>query len=140
MGSVRHPKLYYRGYPNPVCVGMFHAGAVAVGTTAADRRKSRVDIWSKAAGFNSLLPVFPEKQNIKTLQVDYGGPNLTAGVGFQVRFAGRWLVQSVRVNGRKLRPSETHGYYTWHDKHTTYLVAALATLDSGKHEIVYTVQ
>lgn len=140
MGNVRHPKLYYRGYPCAVAVGMFHAGVVAVGTTAAARRLSRVDIWSKSGGFRAMGPVFPEKQNVKTLQVDYDGPSITAGIGFQVRVAGRWLVRGVRVNGKKLKPSETHGYYTWHDKHTTYIVAALPTLEAGKHELIFTVQ
>jgi hypothetical protein len=139
MGNERHPKLYYRGYPGSVAVGMFHAGAVAVGTTAAARRLSRVDIWRNAGGFKKLGPALPEKQGVKTLQVEYDGPTLTTGVGFQVRVSGRWFVQDVRVNGRKLKPSETNGHYTWHDKHTTYMVAALPALEAGKHEIVYTV-
>jgi len=140
IGNRRHPKLYHNGYPVSVVVGMFHAGAVAIGETATDRRASRLDIWRNAAGFNSLAPVFPEQQNIKTLRIDYTGATITQGIGFQVRFGRRLLVKSVSVNGRQIDAGKTDGYFSWHDKHTTYVVAALPTLQAGKHEIVYTVQ
>src|SRR5690606_17130656 len=35
LGNRRDPRLYYRGYPCQCVVGMFHAGAVAIGKTAA---------------------------------------------------------------------------------------------------------
>lgn len=140
MGNTRHPKQYYNGYPIVPVVGMYHAGAVAVGATAAARRASRVQIWRNTAGFKSLGPAIPEREDVKRLLVEYTGQPITGGIGFQVRTAKRVMIQSVRFNGRKLKSAETNGYYTWHDKHTTFAVAALPSLELGKHEITFNFQ
>ncbi|MGB7160358.1 MAG: M14 family zinc carboxypeptidase [Tepidisphaeraceae bacterium] len=140
LGNRRHPCLPHSGYPCAMAVGMFHAGAVAVGANAAERRASRVELWRAAESFKQLAPALPERPRAKTLQVKYDGAALQAGVGFQVRIAGRWLVHRVRVNGKSLRPGGPAGYCSWHDKHTTFAVAAVPTLAPGEHEIDFTFQ
>jgi hypothetical protein len=140
MGSRRFPKLYYHGYPCSMAVGLFNAGAVAVGETAERRRASRIEIWRNASAFEKATPVIPEVAKAKTLQVHYTGPTIRSGVGFQVRIAGKWHVKRISFNGRLLKPRETDGYYTWQDQHTTYAVAALPELSKGKHEVTFLFQ
>jgi len=137
MGNRRYQNLYYAGYPCYMAIGMFHTGVVAVGKTASARRASRIELWRNAEFFTKLSPVLPELPAAKTLQVAYTGPTIKSGAGFQVRVAGRLHVKQITVNGKSLRPSETSGYYTWQDKHTTYAVAAVSELKAGEHEIAF---
>lgn len=137
LGNRRHPRLYYEGYPCYCTVGMFHAGVVAIGRTAAHRRASRVSIWRQADHFQQVATAIPEPPMTKTLQVNYTGPTLSSGVGFQVRAAGRCRVKQVTIDGRRLRPGQTSGFYTWQDRYTTYAVAACPELARGQHEIVF---
>ena len=46
----------------------------------------------------------------------------------------------VTVNGKRIRPGETNGYYTWQDKYTTYAVATVPHLVADEHEIAFTFQ
>lgn len=140
MGSRRFPKLYYHGYPCQLAVGMFNAGAVAVGETAAERRASRIELWRNAGAFEKLSPVLPETAGAKMLQVHYTGPTIRSGAGFQVRIAGKWHVRHVQFNGRRLKPRKVDGYYTWQDQYTTYAVAALPELSKGQHEVAFVFQ
>lgn len=137
LGNRRDPHLFHHGYPCACAVGMFHAGAVAVGADAASRRASRIALWRQADCFEKLAPVLPEPAQARTLQVIYTGPTLTTGVGFQLRVAGRWHVRQITVNGRRLRPRENDGFYTWCDRYTTYAVAACPELTAGEHEIAF---
>ena len=137
MGNTRHAKHFYSGYPVSPVVGMFHAGVVAVGETAADRRVSRLEIWQHYEAFREVGLIVPEANGVKRLRIVYDGPRLSRGVGFQTRAAGRLSVQSVSVNGKKLRPSETNGFFSWHDKHTTFAVAALRSLAACEYEFVF---
>jgi hypothetical protein len=144
LGGRRHPSLQHAGYPCAMIAGMFNAGVVAVGATAAAQRMSRVEAWRQADAFTRIAPVLPERPRSKILEVTYGGPPLTAGVGFQVRVAGRWLAHQVRVNGKRLKPGGASdgsaGYASWHDKHTTFAVASVQTLSAGEHEIEFAFQ
>ena len=140
LGNRRHPSLPHSGYPCAMAVGMFHAGAVAMGANAAERRASRVALWRSAEAFKQLAPELPERPRAKTLKVTYDGAALTTGVGFQARIAGRCRVRQVRVNGKSLRPGGPEGYCSWHDKHTTFAVAAMATLAPGEYQIDFTFQ
>jgi|GEM_PF-1658285 len=138
-GNRRHPQLYYPGYPvNPVG-GMFTAGLVALGKTAARRRKSRVALWRYIRRFPKVDYDIPEKPREKTVRMEYTGPRIRTGVGVQTRTRGRLNVREVRLDGRKLKPSETSGYYTWHDECSTFLVACIGDLKRGNHtvEIAY---
>ena len=134
-GNRRHPKLYYSGYSCQMVVGMFLTGIVAVGTSAAERRASRVAAWRNRHAFRRLDRYNPEKPRWKKLLLDYRGERLPAGVGVQTFARGKLAVRSVRADGRRLRPSETDGYYTWHDHCSTFVVAVLRDLRAGKHEI-----
>ncbi len=140
MGNRRYPSLYYSGYPCAMAVGMFNAGIVAVGADAAARRKSRVQIWKNESQFEKVAPVIPERDGLKVMRIDYQGQPLTAGAGVQVRVAGKVLLKSVTFNGRKLKSAESDGFYTWHDKHTTFAVASVSQLTPGEHEVVFTFQ
>src|SRR5690606_32165383 len=100
LGGRRHPLLYYPGYPCGVAAGMFDAGVVAVGRTAAERRRSRLSIWQNVSRFQSVRAVIPEQFLSKTLRVEYTGQPISTGVGFQMRVAGRLKVQRVVVDGR----------------------------------------
>lgn len=139
-GNRRHGKCFYAGYPTSMAVGMFHGGVTAVGKTSSTRRASRIELWRNVAAFMKLGPVIPEPAQSKTLQVTYTGPTLTAGAGFQIRMAGRLHAKLITVNGKRLNPGETEGYYTWQDKHTTFAVAAVPEITAGEHEIVFMFQ
>jgi predicted deacylase len=134
-GNRRHPKLYYGGYPCQMVVGMFLAGIVAVGTTAAQRRASRVAAWRNRHEFRSLDRYNPEKLKAKRLLLDYVGRPLPEGIGIQTFAKGRLAVKSVRIDGRRLKASQTDGHYTWHDGCATYVVAVIRDLRPGKYEL-----
>jgi len=138
-GNRRYPKLGYAGYPNMLVGGTFDRGLTAVGKTAAARRRSRIDIWRNLPAFKKYSYAFPAKPTEKTVHVDYAGPRLKHGVGFQTNVRGRLKVAKVTLNGRPLRPSETNGYYTWSHGCATFTVVALPDLKRGKYvmEIFY---
>jgi len=135
-GNRRFPKLRYPGYPCYL-MGMFKGGLVAVGKDAAARRKSRVAIWRGGSAFETVTfdpgPAPPQE---KRIAVEYKGPELRTGVGFQTLVRGQRRIAEITVNGRRLTRSETEGYYTWHHGCATYIVVALAALGAGKHEMV----
>jgi len=134
-GNGRHAKLYHAGYPCGVVAGMFLSGIVAVGTTAADRRASRLAAWRNRDGFKRLDRCNPEQPRDKRLLLAYEGPALTDGVGVQTFARGKLKVQSVTLNGRRLRPSETDGYCTWHDGCSTFAMVAMPELAAGEYAL-----
>jgi hypothetical protein len=135
-GERRHPKLYCAGYPCYLVGGMFALGLVAVGATAAARRKSRISIWRNRPHFDEYHARGPEERDRKVLRVGYSGEPLTQGIGFQVAVQGEREVAGVSVNGRRLRPAESNGHYAWRCGGMTFVVVALHMLRPGEHEIV----
>ena len=51
IGNERWPGEYYRGYPTRVIMGNTHARITAYGRTAAQRRRSRVELWNRFGEF-----------------------------------------------------------------------------------------
>jgi len=137
LGNSRSPQSFYNGYPIPPAVGMHHAGIIGIGKTAAERRRSRIAIWQQSDAFGAVAAVVPEKPGVKRLRVSYNGQTLKTGVGFQVRAAGHRELSGVSIDGRPLSAGEADGFFTWHDAHTTFAVAALPTLAPGEFEIVF---
>jgi hypothetical protein len=133
-GNRRHPKLQHPGYPC-FLIGMFARGLTAVGKTAAERRKSRVEIWRNRDGFGSFEMAHPEELDEKRIKVEYEGPPIPHGVGFQTAIAGHREIRSVAVNGRRARPSETSGYCAWRDGACTFVVVAVRPFRPGTYDI-----
>ncbi|MEX0774816.1 MAG: M14 family zinc carboxypeptidase [Phycisphaeraceae bacterium] len=134
-GNRRHPCFSQSGYPCGLAAGMFWCGAMAVGADAAQRRRSRIELWQHVGGFKTLAPVLPEDAAKKVVKIEYDGPPLKHGVGILMRAAGRRQVKSVRADGRKLGRGAVDGYQSWHDGPSTFVVAALPTLAAGEHRI-----
>jgi hypothetical protein len=134
-GNRRYGNLAYPGYPCMLVSGTFDRGLMSVGKTASARRKSRVDIWRNLDHFKHFRCVYPEPPRDKTIVIQYAGPRLKHGVGFQTNVRGKLKVAKVTLNGRKLRPSETNGYYSWSHGPATYLVVAVSDLKRGKYVI-----
>lgn len=134
-GHRRHPFMYYPGYPVSLAVNMSSTGVTAVGRTAADRRRSRVDLWNHADHFRSIEIKLPEYPDRKTVTYVYDGESLSHGAGFHFRAAGHWAVKSATLNGKALSPSETDGYFTWQDVCSTYIVAAVPELTAGSYRL-----
>jgi hypothetical protein len=133
-GNRRHPKLRYPGYPC-LLAGMFAKGLTAIGKTAAERRKSRVEMWRNRDGFTRVDIAAPEKPDEKQITVEYEGPALAGGVGIQTAVRGDRQIRGVRVDGRRMRRSETNGYYTWRDGAATFVVVAMRPFGAGTYEI-----
>ena len=51
IGNERWPGEYYPGYPTRVILGNTHARLTAYGRTAAERRRSRVELWNRLGAF-----------------------------------------------------------------------------------------
>ena len=134
-GNGRYPKLASAGYPCTIVTGTFDRGIVAVGKTASSRRKSRVEVWRNADHFTKYGQVYPESPKDKTIRIEYAGPKLSHGVGFQTNVRGKLKVAKATWNGRKLGPSPTNGYTAWSHGPATYLVVAVPELKKGKYEI-----
>ena len=138
-GNKHHPKLYYRGYPNYLVAGSFYGGLVAIGKTATARRASRVgacgnlDHFSLAGRGKGNSNQHQRKERTPILK--YAGKALSAGIGLQYCNPGRLKVKSVHLNGKKLRLSETNGFYTWRSNCATYTVVAIPKLKRGSYAI-----
>jgi len=134
-GNRRHPKLYYPGYPCMLAAGMFHRGVVALGRTAAARRASRVAIWRNVTKFDRLDYELPQQAARKTVRLQYSGERLRTGAGIQTFARGMLDIAAVTLDGRRLRRSETNGYYTFHDSCATFVVVAIPDLEPGAYQI-----
>jgi len=134
-GNRRYPRAMYAGYTNQVVVGMFNLGIVALGKTAASRRASRAALWKQADRFDRLALDLPEKWREKTAHLHYSGERVREGAGVQIEARGRLEPVSVKLNGRRLRRSETRGYSTWAAGPATYVVVAIPDLKPGKYRI-----
>lgn len=134
-GNRRFPKLPYPGYPCYL-MGMFQGGLVAVGRTAAERRRSRVELWRRRRHLKELyFGPHPTPPDELCIRMRYAGPELRVGVGVQTRVRGERRIAEARLDGRRLRPSRTNGYFTWQYEGHTYLVIALPRLKPGEREI-----
>jgi len=51
IGNERWPGEYYPGYPTRIILGNTHARITAYGRTAAERRRSRVELWNRQGEF-----------------------------------------------------------------------------------------
>ena len=134
-GNRRPPKLPYPGYPCYLVGGMFALGLVAVGATAAARRKSRLSIWPRRGGFAQYHAVGPEQPDKKALRVEYQGEPLVHGIGFQMAVRGKREVARATINGKRLRPSGTNGYFSWRHANMTFFVVAVPKLQPGDYEV-----
>jgi len=133
-GNRRHPKLPCPGYPGMLVGGLFHLGIVAVGRTAAARRRGRVAIWRNIRAFDRLGAQYPQPPDERTIHVKYSGERLR-GVGIQSSVRGRRKVVAAKLNGRALRPSDTNGYRRWTAGCSTFVVVAIPDLRPGRHTI-----
>jgi hypothetical protein len=199
VGNERWPGEYYAGYPTRVIMGNMHARLTAYGTTAAQRRASRVELWQRLGEFTfgtldpavegkamcvlatsvtasetylreSPLPAFvgrlrkhpridaeaiaqftagwPAGQNHPepwlpwkgpAAKSDAGGPNtpgktaddggaapLRHGVCLRLRLPyPKARIQTLRLNGREPRESETDGFLQWTARGSTYVQVAI---------------
>lgn len=130
-GNRRHPRLAHGGYPCSLVAGMFLSGIVAVGATAAGRRRSRIEAWRNRAGFAKLDRRIPEEDRVKRLTLHYTGPALAQPVGIQSFAAGRLKVVSVMLDGQ---PADAIAR-TWHDRCATLTVVPVERLQPGEHEL-----
>lgn len=133
-GNRRYPKQYYPGYPNILAAGQFNRGIAAIGKTAAARRASRLGIWKNVTLFKKLEIEAPQKPLEKTIRIEYSGERLRSGAGIQTCARGKLAVERVLWDGQRMRPSETHGYYSWFDGCATFVVVAVRDFRPGKHE------
>jgi len=134
-GNRRHPKLRYPGYPTMLAGGMFHRGVVALGKTTAARRASRVAIWRNVTKFDRLDYHCPQEAKRKIIELEYSGDPLPAGAGIQTFARGKLDVASATLDGRRLRKSETSGYYSFHDSCSTFTVVAIPRLEPRAYHI-----
>jgi predicted deacylase len=134
-GERRHFGCYYAGYPCYIACGMFQSGVAALGRTAAQRRVSRLAIWRSVHAFKSCRAEIPEKWKEKRVVLEYAGKRIREGVGVQFTVRGHLKIVSIRLNGKRLKPSETEGYTTWRDGAATFVVAAIPDLKRGKHVV-----
>jgi hypothetical protein len=132
-GNQHHPRQPWPGYPNNPVLGMSSLGVVSVGTTAAARRASRVELWRQHRSFKSFRVVLPEHAERKSVLVEYAGPTLELGAGVMVRVTGSKPVRSVTWDGVALSPSHTDGWFSYRDEVSTFVVAARPTLASGSY-------
>ena len=132
-GNRRHPWFAHEGYPVGV-LGLRHAGLVAAGKDAAERRASRVALWRQLDALRTPRPELPEQANVKRLRFGNGGPDLDVAVGAQFRCGGRRRIRRVTLDGHDLAPSATDGYTTWQDACSTFVLVALPRFPRGDHE------
>ena len=101
------------GYPASVVSGTRVEGLKSYGTTAAERRHSRIDLTTFLR--NNYTIVSRESDGIekcakvKVFSETVNGPN-PVGFTIMLRFRKPCKIKSVLWRGKKLKESDTHGY------------------------------
>jgi hypothetical protein len=132
LGNGQHPKLPYEGYPFYLVSGQFRNGLVAAGGNAAERRRSRVELWKHLDYVKARGLAGPEQRFEKTAVLKYEGPDLDVPASLQVQVGGELEIKSVTLEGKRVRKSVTDGYQLWHAARSTFVLLTVPRLTAGE--------
>jgi len=124
-GNTRSPWEPHAGYPNRLLLGDFFTSVRAAGSTAAERRKSRSEIWRNRRWFKAPQREFlpPNAIRVKT---EYAGEPLSSRFALVCRIRGLSRPKTVRLNGKNVEAA------AYSDRCSTYVSIDLHP--SGKEE------
>jgi hypothetical protein len=140
-GNRVNPPLPWKGYPVDIISGSSMFAIMPLGTTAAQRRASRAEIFGAIHG----MPGFQRSHNDGdgrhcklTLSVAQTFDVVPRGFGAMARFIRDSKIEEIRIMGKPVDPAAC---LTWSDACSLYLKADVITpLEKGEYvvEIVYT--
>ena len=133
-GNRRHPWFGYGGYPNGILGGVVRLSVRAAGTTAAERRANRSEVWPEIRRLPKLgrKRGTGPKEEIELELTD--GKALETGFAFARRLPAGSKVKAAAFDGCGLSEREAvPGYTTWSDGCSVFVQLSVERLDPGEH-------
>ena len=124
-GNARSPWESIAGYPSRILLGDFFTSIRATGITAAERRRSRSEIWKNRGLFEGPQREFLPPNAIR-VKAGYSGEALPCGFALVCRIRGFPDLRAVRLNGKDVKST------TYRDNCSTFVSTDI--YPSGKEE------
>lgn len=117
------------GYPNEILIGNFSASIRPAGANAAERSRSREEIWRHRGAFAVPQREMPDRDTLK-LTVRHEGHAPTCAWSLCCRLRGRRVIRGVRLDGRG------GPVCAWQDACSTYVRATVPPAGPQAHELI----
>jgi len=124
-GNAQSPWEPHPGYPNRILLGDLFTSIRATGATAAERRKSRSEIWKNRRLFKAPQREFLAPNAIR-VRAEYAGEPLSCGFALVCRVRAFPASKPVRLSGKSVEST------TYSDNCSTYV--SVDVHPSGKEE------
>jgi len=124
-GNTRSPWESHAGYPNRILLGDFFTSIRATGVNAAERRKSRYEIWKNKGLFKAPKRECLAPNSIR-VTTKYSGEALSCSFALVCRMRGFPELKMIRLNGKNATAT------TYRDNCSTYV--SIDIHPSGKKE------
>ncbi len=128
LGNTRSFWEYAPGYPNRILRGNIHISLRASGQNAAERRKSRAELWQKREFFSDPIKIMPTTHNIKA-SIEYSGEPLSNAFSICCRIRGNPGIKDIRLNGTKT------DYYMVADNCSSFVFVDVPPAVAGAYEV-----
>ena len=128
LGNTRSSWEYAPGYPNRILRGNMLISLRAAGQSAAERRKSRAELWQKREFFSDPIKVMPTTHSIQS-SIEYSGEPLSNAFSICCRIRGNPDIRDVRLNGIKT------DYYIATDNCSSFVFVDVPPAGAGIYEL-----
>lgn len=128
IGNSRSAWEHESGYPNRILRGNFLTSIRAAGRNAAERRKSRAEIWQRRDFFTDPTREMPDRHTI-TAKTEYSGGELSSSFSICCRVRGEPDIRNVYLNRDKTE------FHTSYDGCSTYVFADVPSAGAGTYEL-----
>lgn len=128
LGNTRSSWEYAPGYPNRILRGNMLISLRAAGQSAAERRKSRAELWQKREFFSDPVKIMPTTHSVQA-SIEYSGEPLSNAFSICCRIRGKPDIKNIRLNGIKT------DYYTATDNCSSFVFVDVPPAGAGKYEL-----
>jgi hypothetical protein len=128
LGNTRSSWEYAPGYPNRILRGNMLISLRAAGQSAAERRKSRAELWQKREFFSDPIKIMPTTHSIQA-RIEYSGEPLSNAFSICCRIRGNPGIKDVRLNGINT------DYYIATDNCSSFVFVDVPPVGAGTYEI-----
>ncbi len=128
LGNMRSSWDYAPGYPNRILRGNVLISLRAAGQNAAERRKSRAELWQNREFFSDPIKIMPTTHSIQA-SIEYSGESLSNAFSICCRIRGNPDLKDVRLNGIKT------DYYIATDNCSSFVFVDIPPAVAGVYEV-----
>jgi len=127
LGNTRSSWECAPGYPNRILRGNMLISLRAAGQSAAERRKSRAELWQKREFFSDPVKIMPTTHSVQA-SIEYSGEPLSNAFSICCRIRGNPDIKNIRMNGIKT------DYYTATDNCSSFVFVDVPPAVAGIYE------